>query len=177
MHPTLRQETPADYPLVHSLIERAFRHDPHSDHREQFLVRALREAATFIPELSLVAELNQAIVGYILFTPITIDHAQTRIPSLALAPVCVAPDFQRQGIGSALIETGHRIATDLGYTTVIVLGHKDYYPRFGYERCVDHQITMPFAVADDYCMVKELTPGALTHIHGSVTYPKAFLGA
>ena len=84
------------------------------------------------------------------------------------------PSFQRHGIGAALIEEAHKRAAELNYETVLVLGHKDYYPRFGYKKAEDFGITFPFEVPPEFCMVKELTPGAASRAAGQVKYPKAF---
>lgn len=93
---------------------------------------------------------------------------------MSLAPLAVRPDFQRQGIGAALIKEAHKRAAELNYETVLVLGHKDYYPRFGYRRAEDFGIIFPFEVPPEFCMVKELTPGVASLAAGQVKYPKAF---
>ena len=93
---------------------------------------------------------------------------------MSLAPLAVRPDFQRQGIGAALIEEAHKRAAELNYETVLVLGHKDYYPQFGYRRAEDFGIIFPFEVPQEFCMVKELTPGVASLAAGQVKYPKAF---
>ncbi len=111
---SIRQETFADYPIVFDLIEQAFRNEVVSDKKEQFLVERLRNSNGFIPELSLVAEVNYQIVGYILLSKITIETKLNKHTALALAPVAVLPSFQKKGIGRKLIEEAHRIAKELG---------------------------------------------------------------
>ncbi|MBE8712146.1 GNAT family N-acetyltransferase [Sphingobacterium hungaricum] len=129
----IRQENPGDYKAVFALLEHAFRNEVHSDHKEQFLVEDLRKSAQFIPELSLVAELENKIVGYILLTKIKIKNTENEYTSLALAPVAVHPDYQNQGIGAELIRHAHQKAKELNFDSIILLGHQDYYPKFGYK--------------------------------------------
>ena len=97
---TIRQENKNDYEEVYNVIKTAFETAEHSDGNEQDLVVALRKSDNFIPELSLVAVMNNKIVGYILFTKIKIGKQE----ELALAPLGVLPEYQKQGIGSALIQ-------------------------------------------------------------------------
>ena len=97
----IRQETPADYPVVYTLIKDAFASAEHCDGNEQDLAAALRQSTSFVPELSLVAEADGRIVGHILFTKIRIGT------STQLAPLSVLPAFQGQGVGSALVRRGH----------------------------------------------------------------------
>jgi len=93
---SIRQETVADYPIVFNLVEKAFRKEILSDKKEQFLVERLRKSDGFIPELSLVAEVNREVVGYILLSKISIETDIESITSLALAPVAVFPSFQKK---------------------------------------------------------------------------------
>lgn len=132
----VRQEQEEDSSAVFSLVEAAFADMQESDHREQFLVERLHQSDTYVPALSLVAETaDKRIVGYILLTEVNIvaDSGNT-VTSLGVAPLAVHPDFQRQGIGGMLLREAHRRASVLGYGSAVLLGHKDYYPRFGY-RC------------------------------------------
>ncbi|MDQ6469169.1 N-acetyltransferase [Flavobacterium sp. LHD-80] len=170
----LRQEKKDDFESVFQLIEKAFEKEEYSDHKEQFLVENLRKSEAFIPELSIVAEVENKIVGHILFTKLEIKNETQTFPSLALAPVSVLPEFQGKGIGSKLILHGHKVAEELGYKSVILLGHQDYYPRFGYELCEKYNIKMPFDVPAENCMVIALAKDGLKDVSGEVVYPKAF---
>lgn len=170
----IRQEKPSDYPFVFHLIEDAFLHEKYSDKREQFLVERLRSTDGFIPHLSLVAEMDGKIVGYILLTEVKIATAQDEVTALALAPVAVLPAFQGKGIGAALIEKAHTVARDLGYQSVILLGHEQYYPKFGYQPLHDFGISLPFEAPPENCMALELVPDALKHKAGKVIYPAVF---
>lgn len=170
----IRQEIQTDYPIVFNLIEQAFRSEIVSDHKEQFLVQRLRKSDGFIPQLSLVAVVNNEIIGYILLSKISIKTDMESIISLALAPVAVLPSFQKRGIGGKLIEEAHHIAKELGYQSIILLGHEKYYPKFGYLPLHEFNISLPFEASKENCMAIELVPNALKNIEGSVIYPKEF---
>jgi predicted N-acetyltransferase YhbS len=98
------------------------------------LVKRIRKSDAFIPELSLVAfNQNADLVDHILLSKITIIDGNNAIDSLALAPVSVVPQYQKQGVGSQLIHASLKRAQALNYHSVIVLGHKGYYPKFGFK--------------------------------------------
>ena len=170
----IRQEKVSDHKEVFNVIQTAFRSAAFTNHREQFLVERLRESDAFIPELSLVAEVDSGIVGHILLTKIGIDDGTEVFPSLALAPVSVLPSFQRKGIGSSLILHSHVRARELGYQSIVLLGHAEYYPRFGYERSDTYAIDLPFEAPKENCMVLRLVKEGLDGVSGMVVYPKAF---
>lgn len=174
MEINIRQEVQADYPIVFNLIEQVFRNETMSDKKEQFLVERLRNSDSFVPELSLVAEVNHEIVGYILLTKISIATNIESITSLALAPVAVLPTFQKKGIGGQLIEEVHRIAKGLGYQSIILLGYEDYFPKFGYQPLHKFNISLPFDAPKENCMAIELVPNVLKNKEGKIIYPKEF---
>ncbi len=163
-----------DYEAVHHLIEMAFRLLDLSDHKEQFLVERLRNSNAFIPELSLVAVYKNEIIGHILLTKIKIKNEGKEFNSLALAPVSVLPKFQKKGIGSMLIENAHQIAKQMEYKSVVLLGHQNYYPKFGYVQADSFGIELPFDVPKENCMVIELVKNGLKNVSGMVEYPKEF---
>ncbi|MDX8335053.1 GNAT family N-acetyltransferase [Candidatus Cetobacterium colombiensis] len=156
--------------LVCEVIQKAFIREKHSDHNEHKLVRELLKSDAFIKELSLTAKFKGMVVGYILFTKVKVGN-QTL---LALAPLAVLPKFQKKGIGKSLVEKGHKIAKELGYKGVVVLGHPEYYKKFGYEPASKWEIKCPIEVPDEAFMAIELYPGALKEISGIVEYPKEF---
>lgn len=170
----IRKDTPEDFISVHELIKNAFKEEQYSDQKEHFLVEKLRKSPSFIPELSLVAEYENNIVGYILLTEIKIVANEKEFVSLALAPVAVLPEYQGKGIGGKLIKTAHHIAKELGYTSIVVLGHEHYYPKFGYKKAVNYGINLPFDIPQENSMVIELIPDSLKNIKGKVVYPKEF---
>ncbi len=165
----IRQESQKDYEEVYRVVKTAFETAEHSDGNEHDLVVALRNSDSFIPELSLVAVKEDKIVGYILFTKIKIGNHE----EIALAPLAVLPEYQKQGIGSMLIEQGHKIAKQLGYHYSIVLGSENYYPKFGYIPAIQYGIQAPFDVADENFMAIKLN-ATDTEIEGVVQYAKEF---
>ena len=169
----IRQETKEDHIITEDVIKKAFKNAEHSDHDEHLLVQRLRKSNAFIPELSILAELKNKIAGHILFTRITIS-GKNEIESIALAPVSVLPEHQKKGIGGKLIQEGLKKATELGFKSVIVLGHKDYYPKFGFEKASKWNIKCPFEVPDEVFMAIELKKGSLRGKSGTVKYSKEF---
>lgn len=165
----IRQEEAKDYPAVYAVIKAAFARAAHADGNEQDLASALRQSDAYIPELALVAEIDGKIVGHILFTKVDIGGSV----QLALAPLSVLPEYQRRGVGSALIREGHRRARELGYGYSIVLGSETYYPRMGYVPAKNFGIVPPFAVADENFMACKLREDAPA-ISGVVQYAKEF---
>ena len=172
----IRQERKTDFKAVFDLIERAFKTENLSDHKEQFLVERLRQSNSFIPQLSMIAEIDNKIVGHILVTKLKIKNNQTEFDSLALAPVSVLPKFQGNGIGGMLIKEAHKTAIELGYKSIVLLGHENYYPKFGYELTEKFGIVLPFDVPKENCMVIELIENGLKGVTGTVEYPKEFNG-
>lgn len=170
----IHQEEHGDYEQVFNLIELAFKNEEFSDQKEQFLVDRLRRSTAFVPELSIVAEQKDKIIGHILFTKIMIRNDERSFGSLALAPVSVLPEFQKMGVGGQLIIHGHEIARKLGFKSVVLLGHESYYPRFGYERTSKYNVSLPFDVPDENCMIKELAEGGLEGVSGTVEYASEF---
>jgi len=171
----IRQEQPKDHATVFQIVETAFKTMKYSSHTEQFIVEKLRKSDAFISELSLVAELEGQLVGYIILSKIHIDSSNHLIDALSLGPVAVLPEFQKQGIGGQLIKKAHKIAKSLGHEIIILLGHKDYYPRFGYELTSKYGIQLPFDSAPENCMVLGLNTNSLKGVSGKVVYSKPFL--
>ena len=165
----IRQETPEDYEAVYKLIRSAFLTAEHRDANEQDLVAALRKGEAFIPQLSLVAQEGKEIPGYVLFTR---DWAGKK-PLLTLAPLAVSPKRQRQGIGSALVREGHRIARELGYGYAAVLGSAEYYARFGYAAAGRHGIQAPLGIPPENFMAIRLREDA-GPMAGSIVYAREF---
>lgn len=171
----IRKEENKDYKSVFNLIENAFKDEIYTDHKEQFLVERLRKSESFVPELSLLAEIDGEIVGYVLLTKIKIINSDLQKIALALAPIAVLKKYQGKGIGGKLILEAHQRAKELGFDSVILLGHEKYYPKFGYKMTKNYGIKLPFEVPDENCMLIELTENALKDVSGTVAYPKEFL--
>jgi predicted N-acetyltransferase YhbS len=170
----IRQETSNDVAKVYDLVKESFRTEQYSDHKEHDLVDRLRKSSHFIPELSLVAVLNENIIGYILLTLAGIKMYDSVRPTLSLAPVAVHPKHQKRGIGAGLMKYAHHMAEKLGYESIVVIGHQDYYPKFGYKHAQEFGIRFPFDVPEVNSFVLELREGALNGIAGEVVYAKEF---
>lgn len=165
----IRQETAADRKAVYAAVRAAFQNAQHTDHDEHNLVERLRQSDAFLPQLSLVAESDNQIVGHILFTQAMVSAR----PVLALAPLSVVPERQHEGIGSALVRAGHRAALSIGHTFSVVLGHPAYYPRFGYMPASLYGVQPPFPVPDDAFMACNLL-GRPDRAEGVIQYAPAF---
>lgn len=124
----IRQETPADMEAITQVTIAAFKTLPISHHTEQFIIQALRTAGALT--LSLVAEIDQHIVGHIAFSPVTIADGSEGW--YGLGPISVLPAHQRQGIGTALINEGLRLLKNMGGQGCALVGDPNYYQRFGF---------------------------------------------
>lgn len=162
----IRGELDADHAAVAAVLESAFPEDG-----ESRLVTRLRSSAS--PLVSLVAERQGRVVGHILFSPVTLD-SDPSLKLMGLAPMAVHPELQRSGIGSALVEAGLRECQEAGAGTVVVLGHPDYYPRFGFLPASQFQITSEYDVPSEAFMLRELRPGYLDGHRGTVSYHAEF---
>ncbi|MGG4442875.1 GNAT family N-acetyltransferase [Brevibacillus fortis] len=172
----VRIEQADDYSVTEQVVKSAFANAEFSDHKEHELVSRIRKSDAFIPALSLVAmdEENQEIVGHILLSKINIRNDYQSVESLALAPVSVLPDYQSKGIGKKLILEALQKAKELGYQSVVVLGHPQYYPKFGFQKASQWGIKAPFEVPDEVFMAMELHENALENVSGVVEYSSAF---
>lgn len=166
----LRPERVEDYPAIRQVNFRAF------DERtaEPDLVEAIRRQPDFIPALSLVAEIDGLVVGHILFSPVAIDTGHGLVPAIQLAPLAVLPEYQNQGIGSALTRHGLAECARLGQRIAILFGHPNYYPRFGFAPASRWGLTSRWPEAGDAFMALELQPGALEGVSGVLRLPAIF---
>lgn len=160
-------ETEADYVAVRQVNESAFGRPD-----EAALVDALRKTAH--PQVSLVAELDGQIVGHIFFSPVTIESEASTFTALGLAPMAVLPEFQNQGIGSLLVRRGLEECQSINQEIVVVLGHPEYYPRFGFVPARQKGLRCEYDVPDEVFMVAELKAGALAGRGGLVKYSPEF---
>ena len=163
----VRPETSADYEQIRALVTVAMRSN------EAELVELTRESENYIPDLALVAEQAERIVGYVLFSYVTLQGPAKR-PVLALAPLCVRPDLQRRGVGSALVRAGLDRADARGLPLVTVLGHSDYYRRFGFEPARRHGFEPPSNDIPEGVFMVKLLSGYEERFKGQIVYPAAF---
>ena len=161
-----REERPADSDTIRHVNQQAF-----GEPRESRLVDTLRENGGVL--LSLVATLDNRVVGHILFTPVSVGtggHWQ----GAGLGPMAVLPDCQRRGIGRALIEAGEQKLRAMDCPYIVVLGHPEYYPRFGFEPASRHGLSCEWDVPDNVFMIRVLDQAKMTGVSGLVHYRREF---
>lgn len=137
-----RRESPEDIAAVRAVETAAF-----SRPNEAALVDGLRAAGAL--KLSAIAELDGRIVGHVAYSPIFIESASGSADALALAPMAVHPDWQRKGLGSALVRWSLNECRSDGHELVIVVGHPEYYPRFGFLPAMPLGVSCPFDVPSE----------------------------
>lgn len=165
----LREETPRDVASIFEVNAAAFETDT-----EARLVDALRAGGGLM--LSLVARHQGAIIGHAAFSPVTISGDDGVATGAGLAPMAVLPKFQRMGVGAALIAKGLELLRERDIPLCVVLGHADYYPRFGFEQTSRHGIRWEHDVPEDVFFVQALQPNALDGVRGVVRYRPEFDG-
>ena len=163
----IRTETKEDHQAVWLVNEKAF-----GQRNEADLVDALRTTAS--PYISLVAVVDGQVVGHIFFSPVSIESENDAFTAMGLAPMAVLPEFQNQGIGSQLVREGLKECQLLGHQIVVVLGHPNYYPRFGFAPASLKGIRSEYDVPDEVFMIQELNKGALGGRGGLVKYHQEF---
>lgn len=169
----LRTETEQDFAGVYELNYLAF--GQRKDESE--LVERIRRSPEFIPELSIVAAIENEIAGHILLSKAVIVSEDKHLEVIVLAPIAVKPNYQKQGIGGKLIEEGIRRTRALGYGLILLIGHPSYYPRYGFQPTRPFGLELnQFEVPDDVFMVYEVEAGSLKEIQGELKYPQAFFG-
>lgn len=137
---------------------------------EADIVDALRDSEAWLPDLSLVAEDDTWIVGHALFSVVRLDSG---LQLLSLGPMAVLPDRQRAGVGTAMVRHGLERARGTQYPLVVVLGHPDYYPRFGFRPARPYGIETPYEAPDEAWMALPL-PAYDERARGTVLYPSAW---
>lgn len=162
----IRAENDNDRDGVYALNEAVF-----ETPAEASLVDVLRKQAE--PIVSLVAEVDGVIVGHILFSPVTLS-GDPDLKLMGLAPMAVKLGHQRSGVGSALVHAGLEACKALGYGAVVVLGHSEYYPRFGFVPSSCYGIDSEYEVPEEVFMVLELEPDILAGKAGRISYHVAF---
>ena len=164
----IREERQQDAKAVRNVNERAFGQTQEAD-----LVEKLRRTCNDL--VSLVAVVENEVVGHILFSPATIESSRMTVRGMALAPMAVLPEYQRQGIGSELVRAGIDKLQRTPCPFIIVLGHVEYYPRFGFTPASRYGIRGEWDGAGDAFMILCLDPSAMSHISGVAKYHPDFM--
>ena len=164
----VRQENQSDGKAIAVVNRSAF-----GGEAEAQLVDVVRQSKSYIPELSLVAEIGDRVSGHIMLFQAHLDRQGKQSEILALAPMSVVPSQSHRGIGSTLLEVALEKATSLGHKAVVVIGHPDYYQRFGFEHASKWGISSSLPVPEDSITAKELVTGALKG-GGLLIYPPEF---
>jgi putative acetyltransferase len=159
----IREEHPGDIVAIHEVHHRAFEQD-----QEANIVDALRANGAAL--LSLVATRNDRVVGHILYSPISVGE----VTGAALGPMAVLPQHQRQGIGTKLVQTGNRQLQEAGCPFIIVLGHPNYYPRFGFRPASTYGVKCQWDVSDDVFLVLVLDQEKMQSVSGLARYREEF---
>lgn len=166
---TLRLEREEDYHEVEVLTRAAFLNGRGIDFDyENYLVHTLRGAPEFLPELDFVAVLDGRFIGNVMYSKAHVLCPDgTKYPVITFGPLSVSPEFQKLGVGSALMRYSLKAAARMGHTAVVFFGHPEYYPRFGFKEAKEFGITTP--KGDNYpaFMAMELICGALDGVTGS----------
>ncbi len=178
MNFNIRNEHEKDYFAVENLTREAFWNIYHPGCNEHLLVHNLRDLPCFIKELDFVAESNGEIIGHIIYSKsILTDQNQNIHEFASFGPISVHPEYQKTGIGKALIEHSLSMAKELGFKAIFITGNTEYYHRFGFETATDYGIHLKGTDANDkseYFMVKLLEPNALDDVSGIFEFDPCF---
>jgi putative acetyltransferase len=164
---TIRLETPEDRVAIRQVNQEAFGRKAEAE-----IVEKLRERGVLSP--SLVAVQNDVVIGHIAFSPVEITTEDSSFEALTLGPIAVLPPHQNKGIGSQLVLAGLDECRRLGHEIIILVGHPNYYPRFGFVPANAKGIACEFEVPDEAWMILELREGALAGRQGTVSFQPEF---
>ncbi|MFC1692962.1 GNAT family N-acetyltransferase [Candidatus Latescibacterota bacterium] len=166
----IREEQKQDIQTIHDLNLQAFGQPQESD-----IVDKLRDNCNDL--ISLVAIMDDQVVGHILFSPATIENEGQAVLGMGLAPMAVLPEYQNQGIGSELIRSGIKRLAIRGCPFAIVLGHSNYYPRFGFVSSSRFGIKCEWEVPDEVFMILVLNKPEMAGVSGVARYRPEFANA
>lgn len=171
----IRSEKESDIENISQLVQLAFKAVKNSDHTEHIIIDRIRNSPNFINDLSIIAEYENEIIGHILLSKIYLKTSSGFLDKiLALAPLSVHPLHQKNGVGKALIQYAHNKAREMGFKAVVVIGHRDYYPKLGYKNLSYFNVSMPFPVNIEYCFGLELSEQQYLGLGGELEYGEAF---
>ena len=174
---TIRQEESKDFFTVENLVREAFWNVYQPGCDEHFIVNQYRDNPDFIKELSLVLELDNKIIGYIMFSKAQIDCDNgTKLDVVTFGPLAIHPDFQRKGFGKILVDYSLENAKDLGYTCVFICGNGEFYGKSGFVPATTKGIRYADAPEGEalYFLCKELKENFLKDVYGIYHDPKGY---
>jgi putative acetyltransferase len=163
----IRPEKPEDIESIRNINRQAF-----GQENESKLVDKLRNRGALT--ISLVAVWDSELVGHIAFSPVVVESGTSGFTAIALAPMAVLPAHQRKGIGLQLVQAGLEECRRLGHEIVFLVGHPDYYPRFGFVPAKPKGVDCEFEVPEEAWMILELREGALAGRRGIVKFEPEF---
>lgn len=166
----IRQIKKEEFEFISNFVFNNFKDTPYSDgSTEKLLIEEIRKSKNYIKELEIVATLNENIIGYILLS----SFPTNKFKVLLLAPICVDKNLQKKGIGKALIEESIKVAKELNFKGIIVLGDPNFYHKFGFKTSSKYNIYASeknLPPSEDYLMALELSKNSLSDISGEVDY-------
>ena len=164
----IRREKPEEFSQIYDLVKVAFQTAKVTNGKEQDFVNQLRSSGNYIPELALVAEENGELIGHIMLTETYIVNNGNKFKTLLLAPISVVLEYRNRGIGSNLIKESFRLAREMGYTSVLLVGDPAYYHRFGFKAAINFGIKHTLSIPNENVMACELVQDALYGISGTI---------
>jgi predicted N-acetyltransferase YhbS len=166
----IRQERPEEFAQIYDLVKVAFQTAEVTNGREQDFVNLLRSGPNYIPELALVAEEDAQLIGHIMLTKTYIVNDKGKIETLLLAPISIALEHRNTGAASDLIKASFKLAGEMGYTSVLLVGNPAFYHRFGFKAAINFGIKHEPDIPDENVMACELHPDAFLKISGMIDF-------
>ena len=170
----IRKENERDYFEVEYMTKKAFWNKYVPGCTEHYLVHILRQSEDYLPELSRIAEINEEIVGAIMYSKAYVIDGINKIEVLTFGPLCVEPSYQNKGIGGALLEETMELARKAGYKAIVIFGEPGYYPKHGFKTCDNFGITTKDSKNFDAFMGIELVKDGLKEVKGKFYESEAF---
>jgi putative acetyltransferase len=166
----IRRETKRDFEKIYNLVKIAFQTANVSNGKEQDFVSELRNSDNYIPEMALVVEEDDKLIGHIMLTKNYVRDKDSKVETLLLAPISVALKYRNKGIGYLMINESFKIAKNMGYGSVVLVGDPAYYSRFGFMTSTIFGIKCLDNIPEKYVMACELFTNALKEINGTIEF-------
>lgn len=160
----VRKEREGDFPEIDTLVRTIFQSTLISDGNEMDFFSTIRSGDRFVPELSLVVEEKNQVIGYLMLSELPRSKTRNGENSLLLSPVCTMEEYRHQGVASSLIQAALEIAKKMQYEAVFLIGHPIFYSHFGFMTAKAADILEINGAPQEYVQALELTPGALRTI-------------